>query len=136
MKLAVVGTGYVGLVTGAGFADFGHDVTCVDIDRERIAALRRGEVPIYEPGLPELVRRNAAANRLHFSISVAEAVANARVAFIAVGTPSLPSGDADLSQILEAARQIGSALTGFTIVVTKSTVPVGTADRIRQTVAS
>jgi UDPglucose 6-dehydrogenase len=134
MKIAVIGTGYVGLVTGAGFSDFGHDVTCVDIDRARVEALRRGEIPIYEPGLSDLVKRNAALGRLHFTTSTAEAVPGAQAVFIAVGTPSDKDGSADMSFVLEAARQIGAALDGFAIIVTKSTVPVGTADRVREAV--
>jgi UDPglucose 6-dehydrogenase len=135
MKIAVVGTGYVGLVTGAGFSDFGHDVTCVDIDPQRVSALRQGEIPIFEPGLPELVQRNAKLGRLRFTTSISEAVPGASIAMIAVGTPSRPDGSADLSYVLEAARQIGAALTGFAVVVTKSTVPVGTADQVREAVA-
>jgi UDPglucose 6-dehydrogenase len=136
MKLAVIGTGYVGLVSGAGFSDFGNHVTCVDIDESRIAALHRNEIPIYEPGLPELVRRNVAAGRLEFTTSTADAVAGAQVVFIAVGTPSSADGSADLGFVLEAARDIGRALKGFTVVVNKSTVPVGTADRVRETIAA
>jgi UDPglucose 6-dehydrogenase len=135
MKIAVVGTGYVGLVSGAGFSDFGHNVVCVDIDTNRVAALRKGEIPIHEPGLPELVRRNAAAARLQFTTSTAEAVSGAQLAVIAVGTPSAADGSADLSYVFEAAKQIGAALTGFTVIVTKSTVPVGTGDKIEQIVA-
>ncbi len=136
MKIAVVGTGYVGLVSGAGFSEFGNDVTCVDIDRDRVDALRRGEIPIYEPGLPELVQRNAKLGHLKFSTSTAEAVRGAKVAIIAVGTPSRSDGSADLQYVLEAAREIGRALDGYTVVVTKSTVPVGTADKVREAVAS
>jgi UDPglucose 6-dehydrogenase len=136
MKIAVIGTGYVGLVTGAGFSDFGHDVTCVDIDRARVEALHRGEIPIYEPGLSDLVQRNTALGRLRFTTSTAEAVPGSQLVFIAVGTPSSPDGSADLSFVLEAARQIGRAIDGFTVVVTKSTVPVGTADRVRDALAS
>ncbi|HET9623019.1 MAG TPA: nucleotide sugar dehydrogenase, partial [Kofleriaceae bacterium] len=134
MKIAVIGTGYVGLVTGAGFSDFGHDVTCVDIDRHRVESLRRGEIPIYEPGLSDLVKRNAALGRLRFTTSTAEAVPGAQAVFIAVGTPSDKDGSADLSFVVEAARQIGAALDGFAVIVTKSTVPVGTADRVREAV--
>ena len=131
MQIAVVGTGYVGLVTGAGFSDFGHDVTCVDIDAARIARLRSGDVPFYEPGLHDLIRRNTGLGRLHFTTSTAEAVAGSQLAFIAVGTPPADDGSADLSHVLDAAAEIGAALTQFTVVVTKSTVPVGTADRVR-----
>ncbi len=136
MKIAVIGTGYVGLVTGAGFSDFGHDVTCVDIDPKRIEILERGEIPFHEPGLPELVARNARLGRLHFTTKTADAVAGAKIAFIAVGTPSSADGSADLSHVLEASRQIGAAITAFTVVITKSTVPVGTADKVREAVAS
>src|SRR6185295_15910255 len=136
MKLAIVGTGYVGLVTGAGFSDFGHDVTCVDRDAGRIAALERNEIPIHEPGLPELVRRNAALGRLRFTTDTAAAVRGAQLVFIAVGTPSTDDGRADLRFVLDAAREIGRALTGFAVIVTKSTVPVGTADEVRAAVAA
>jgi UDPglucose 6-dehydrogenase len=135
MRIAVVGTGYVGLVTGAGFSDFGHVVTCVDIDPERIALLRKGEIPFYEPGLADLVTRNTRLDRLHFTTDTARAVAGSQVVLIAVGTPSAADGSADLSAVLEAARQIGRALTQFTVVVTKSTVPVGTADQVKAAVA-
>ncbi len=131
MKIAVVGTGYVGLVTGAGFADFGHDVRCVDIDPARVAQLRGGTIPMYEPGLQELVRRNSDLHRLTFTTSMTEGVTGAALVFICVGTPSQPDGSADLSYVLEAARQIGTAIEGFTVIVTKSTVPVGTADQVR-----
>ena len=135
MKIAVIGTGYVGLVSGVGFAELGHDVTCVDVDAPRIAALRRGEIPIHERGLPELLARNVRAGRLTFSLSTAEAVAGARAVFIAVGTPSAPDGTADLRAVLGAAADIGRAIDGFTVVVTKSTVPVGTGERIRTLIA-
>jgi len=135
MKIAVIGTGYVGLVSGAGFSDFGHDVTCVDINADRIERLRGNEIPIYEPGLTELVRRNASQGRLHFTTSVADAVRGAQIAMIAVGTPSAADGSADLSFVFDAARQIAAAMQGFTVIVTKSTVPVGTADKIRAVVA-
>jgi UDPglucose 6-dehydrogenase len=136
VKIAVIGTGYVGLVTGAGFSDFGHDVTCVDLDQRRIDGLERLEMPFHEPGLYDLVRRNAQLDRLHFSTSTATAVAGAELAIIAVGTPSGEDGSADLSYVLQAARDIGKALTGFTVVVTKSTVPVGTSEKVRDAVAS
>jgi len=136
MKIAVVGTGYVGLVTGAGFSDFGHEVTCVDIDSKRVEALQRGEVPFYEPGLQDLMTRSARIGRLRFTTSTAEAVAGSEIVFIAVGTPSDEDGSADMKYVLEAARQIGAAMTGFTVVVTKSTVPVGTADKVKAAVAS
>lgn len=135
MKIAVIGTGYVGLVTGAGFSDFGHDVTCVDIDAARISKLRSGEVPFYEPGLHDLIKRNTTLDRLHFTQSTAEAVAGAELVFIAVGTPSSDDGSADLSYVIEAAKQVGAALTQFTVVITKSTVPVGTADKVKAALA-
>ncbi len=134
MKIVVVGTGYVGLVTGAGFSEFGHTVTCVDIDETRVEALRRGQIPIHEPGLEELVRRNSALGRLSFTRSAAEAVPGAQAVFIAVGTPSSHDGAADLQYVLAAARDIGRAIDGFTVVVTKSTVPVGTADKVRRAI--
>lgn len=136
MKIAVVGTGYVGLVTGAGFSDFGHEVTCVDIDPKRVDTLKRGEVPFYEPGLHDLIRRSANIGRLKFTTSTAEAVAGCEIVFIAVGTPSDEDGSADMKYVIEAAKQIGAALTGFAVVVTKSTVPVGTADKVKAAVAS
>jgi UDPglucose 6-dehydrogenase len=136
MKIAVIGTGYVGLVAGAGFSDFGNDVVCVDVDAGRIERLKQGEIPIYEPGLSDLVARNAAAGRLAFTTSVAEAVPGAEVVIIAVGTPTgEASGAADLRYVLEAAEQVGRALTGWAVIVTKSTVPVGTAEKIRATLA-
>ncbi len=136
MKIAVVGTGYVGLVTGAGFSDFGHEVTCVDIDPKRVETLKQGEVPFYEPGLHDLIKRSQRIGRLKFTTSTAEAVAGAEIAFIAVGTPSDEDGSADLKYVVEAAKQIGAAMTGFTVVVTKSTVPVGTAEKVKAAVAS
>jgi UDPglucose 6-dehydrogenase len=135
MKLAVIGSGYVGLVTGAGFSDFGNQVTCVDIDQRRIDGLRRGEIPFHEPGLSELVQRNARQGRLTFTTDTAEAVREAEVVFLAVGTPSRPDGAADLSYLFEAARQVGRGLAAGTIVVTKSTVPVGTGDAVREAIA-
>ena len=136
MKIAVVGTGYVGLVTGAGFSDFGHHVMCVDVDAGRVAALQRGEIPMYEPALPDLVARNTKLGRLQFTTSVADAVGDAHIAVIAVGTPSAPDGSADLTDVLEAARQIGRAIERFTVVITKSTVPVGTATQVTAAIAS
>jgi len=131
MKITMVGAGYVGLVSGACFADFGHDVTVVDKDAEKLSALKAGRMPIFEPGLDHLVSTNAAEGRLSFTDNLAGAVASADVVFIAVGTPSRRGdGHADLSYVDEAAREIGAAAEGFTIVVTKSTVPVGTGDRV------
>ncbi|HLL25929.1 MAG TPA: UDP-glucose/GDP-mannose dehydrogenase family protein [Kofleriaceae bacterium] len=135
MRITIVGTGYVGLVTGAGFAEFGHHVTCVDVDAKRIEMLRANEMPFHEPGLPELVRRNANHGRLTFTTSLADAVPGAQAVFIAVGTPSGEDGSADLKYVLEAAREIGRAITGYTVVVTKSTVPVGTADKVKAAIA-
>jgi UDPglucose 6-dehydrogenase len=133
MRVAMIGTGYVGLVSGACFADFGHDVTCVDKDAGKIAALLQGEVPIYEPGLTELVAANARAGRLKFTNDLAGAVKAADAVFIAVGTPSRRGdGHADLSFVHDAAREIAGALDGFTVVITKSTVPVGTGDEVER----
>src|SRR5581483_10985860 len=133
MRVAMIGTGYVGLVSGACFADFGHEVTCVDKDRGKIAALGRGEVPIYEPGLNDLVAANARGRRLKFTTELAPAVAAADAVFIAVGTPSRRGdGHADLTFVYEAAREIARALKGFTVVITKSTVPVGTGDEVER----
>src|ERR1700752_1843860 len=133
MRIAMIGTGYVGLVSGACFADFGHDVTCVDKDEKKIAALHRGEIPIYEPGLDELVATNVKAKRLDFTTDLSKPVADADAVFIAVGTPSRRGdGHADLSYVYAAAREVAAALRGFTIVVTKSTVPVGTGDEVER----
>src|SRR5207237_8228244 len=134
MHIAVIGTGYVGLVTGACFAEFGVDVTCVDIDAARSAGLKRGEIPIYEPGLEQLVEQNAAAGRLHFTTDLAAAVEQTLVIFLAVGTPPRADGSADLAHIEEAARQIARAMNGYKVIVTKSTVPVGTGARVRRIV--
>jgi UDPglucose 6-dehydrogenase len=131
MQLAVVGTGYVGLVAGAGFADFGNDVACVDVDAGKIERLQRGEVPIYEPGLDALIATNAKAGRLRFSTDIAGAIRGADVVFIAVGTPPAADGSADLSAVLAVAKTIGENMNGFKVVATKSTVPVGTADKIK-----
>ncbi len=133
MRVAMIGTGYVGLVSGACFADFGHDVTCVDKDTAKIAALTRGEVPIYEPGLTDLVATNTRAGRLKFTNNLADAVKAADAVFIAVGTPSRRGdGHADLSFVYDAAREIAAAINGFTVVITKSTVPVGTGDEVER----
>jgi len=133
MRVAMIGTGYVGLVSGACFADFGHEVTCVDKDAGKIDALKRGEMPIFEPGLSDLVASNTRAGRLKFTTELAPAVSEADAVFIAVGTPSRRGdGHADLSFVHEAAREIARALEGFTVVVTKSTVPVGTGDEVER----
>lgn len=131
MNIAVIGTGYVGLVAGACFAESGNEVICVDNNAAKIASLRNGEIPIYEPGLPELVERNVRDERLSFTTDLPEAVRKASVIFMAVGTPTTDTGAADLSAVFSVARGIGQAMNGYKVVVTKSTVPVGTADRIR-----
>ena len=134
-KVAIVGTGYVGLVSGTCFAEMGTQVVCVDIDEAKIERLRRGEMPIYEPGLEELVRRNAAQGRLRFSTSLAEAMdAGAEIVFCAVGTPPDEDGSADLSYVLQVARTFGRNLRGYALFVTKSTVPVGTSDLVRDAI--
>ena len=133
MKIAMIGAGYVGLVSGACFADFGHDVVCVDLDPAKIDALHAGHMPIYEPGLADLVRINVAAGRLSFTTELAQGAADADAIFIAVGTPSRRGdGHADLSYVYQAARDIGAAITGATVVVNKSTVPVGTGDEVER----
>jgi UDPglucose 6-dehydrogenase len=136
MRVAVIGSGYVGLVSGACFAELGHTVICVDKDAAKIEALHEGRMPIYEPGLAELVARNVAEGRLAFTTTLADAVANAAAVFIAVGTPSRPAdGLADLSYVYQAAREIAQALRGYAVIVTKSTVPVGTGDEIQRIIA-
>jgi UDPglucose 6-dehydrogenase len=129
-QICVVGTGYVGLVTGTCFADLGNRVTCLDINEEKVAGLQRGEIPIYEPGLEELVERNVAAGRLRFTTSYAEAVPEADFCFIAVNTPSGTEGEADLGQVRAAAAALAPHLRDGAIIVNKSTVPIGTADRV------
>jgi len=133
MRVAMIGTGYVGLVSGVCFADFGHEVTCVDKDGAKIAALDRGEMPIYEPGLDDLVETNVRAGRLNFTTALKPAVKAADAVFIAVGTPSRRGdGHADLTFVHDAAREIARAIDGFTVVITKSTVPVGTGDEVER----
>ena len=133
MRIAVIGTGYVGLVSGACFSEFGVEVTCVDVDQGKIARLERGEMPIYEPGLEQVVATNAAAGRLRFTSDLAKAVGGADAVFIAVGTPSRRGdGHADLSYVFAAAEEIAAALSHYTVVVTKSTVPVGTGRRVAE----
>jgi UDPglucose 6-dehydrogenase len=134
MNIAIVGSGYVGLVSGTCYAESGNEVFCVDIDEQRIALLLEGKIPIYEPGLEELVRRNMKESRLHFTTDIAEAVSQSMVSYIAVGTPMSASGAADLSAIYKAAEDIAKAVTGYHIVAVKSTVPVGTNDRVREIV--
>lgn len=132
MKIVVVGTGYVGLVTGACLADVGTDVICIDVNEEKINNLQKGILPIYEPGLDNIVERNFKKGRLHFSTDLAEAIIDAQIVFIAVGTPPGEDGSADLKYVLQVADQVGKHMNGYLIVVTKSTVPVGTAAKVRQ----
>lgn len=134
MKIAVVGTGYVGLVAGACFADSGNRVICVDIDEEKIRRLERGEVPIFEPGLKEIVERNTKAARLTFTTDLADAVRKSRIIFLAVGTPPAEDGSPDLTAILSVSSQVGKAMDGYRIVVMKSTVPVGTHARVAEAI--
>ena len=134
MNVTVVGTGYVGLVTGACLADAGNSVFCLDLDNRKISLLNSGKIPIFEPGLEPIVRRNREAGRLHFSIDVAAAVAHAELQILAVGTPPGEDGAADVQHVLAAARAIGEHMRGYKLIATKSTVPVGTADQIKQAV--
>jgi len=134
MKIGVIGTGYVGLVTGTCFAESGNDVICMDTDQSKIERLRKGEIPIYEPGLDEMVRRNVAEERLRFTTDIRETVAHGLMLFIAVGTPPGEDGSADLKYVLSVARDIGRHMDAFKIVVDKSTVPVGTGDKVKQAV--
>jgi UDPglucose 6-dehydrogenase len=134
MKITVVGTGYVGLVTGTCFAETGLDVVCIDIDADKINHLNKGEVPIFEPGLDRLIARNLESKRLHFTTDYQQALAEADAVFIAVGTPPGEDGSADLKYVLEVARQIGKLITEYIVIVTKSTVPVGTAEKVRAAV--
>jgi UDPglucose 6-dehydrogenase len=136
MKITMIGTGYVGLVSGVCFSDFGHDVVCVDKDPRKIEMLNAGEVPIYEPGLDLLMAKNVEAGRLSFTTDLPSAVADADAIFIAVGTPTRRGdGHADLTYVMAAAEEVASALTGYAVIVTKSTVPVGTNRKVKQTVA-
>lgn len=135
MKITLIGSGYVGLVTGACLAELGNIVVCLDVDADKIARLNGGAVPIHEPGLNELIARNRAAGRLSFSTDVAAAVAHGEIQFIAVGTPPDEDGSADLRHVLQAARNIGRHMTGFKVVVNKSTVPVGTAEKVDRAIA-
>lgn len=131
MKIAVVGTGYVGLVSGACFAEMGLDITCVDIDKKKIDGLNNGVIPIYEPGLEEVVRRNVEEGRLHFTTELTDCLDNVEVVFSAVGTPPDEDGSADLKYVLEVARTFGRNIKKYTVLVTKSTVPVGTAQKVK-----
>lgn len=135
MNIAVIGTGYVGLVTGAGLADFGNDVICVDIDEKKIEALRQGSIPIYEPGLETIVVKNVAEGRLRFSTDLQESIRFARAIFIAVGTPPLPDGSADLRFVADVAQGIATYMDGPKVVITKSTVPIGTGRMIESILA-
>lgn len=135
MRITIIGSGYVGLVTGACLAELGNDVFCLDVDQKKIDLLNAGGVPIYEPGLKELIDRNRTAGRLQFSTDVAASVAHGDVQFIAVGTPPDEDGSADLKYVLAAARSIAEHMDGFKVIVDKSTVPVGTGDKVRAVVA-
>jgi len=136
VKITMIGTGYVGLVTGACMAEVGNDVLCFDVDATKIAVLEEGGVPIHEPGLPPMIRRNVGAGRLRFTHDVDVAVAHGTLQFIAVGTPPDEDGSADMQYVLAAARSIGKRMTDYKVIVDKSTVPVGTADRVRETIAA
>jgi UDPglucose 6-dehydrogenase len=135
MKITVIGTGYVGLVSGTCLAEVGNDVLCLDVDPEKIRILEEGGIPIYEPGLLEMVRRNVAAGRLHFTTDIKQAAAHGTIQFIAVGTPPDEDGSADLQYVVAAARNIGKHMTEYKVVVDKSTVPVGTADKVKAAIA-
>ena len=135
-KITFVGTGYVGLVGGAGISEFGHQVTCADIDQNKIERLKAGEIPIYEPGLESLVKQNVAKGRLHFSHDVPKSIQNADIIFVAVGTPQRSNGEANLSAIESVAKTIGENLNGYKIISTKSTVPIGTGKRIEEIIRS
>ena len=134
MKIAIVGTGYVGLVTGACFAEMGTEVVCVDVNAQKIENLKQGMIPIYEPGLEKMVHRNQKAGRLHFTTDLTDCLNEVDILFSAVGTPPDEDGSADLKYVLEVARTVGQHMTKHLLVVTKSTVPVGTALKVRQTI--
>lgn len=135
MHIAVIGTGYVGLVTGACFAEFGVEVTCVDVDESKIERLKKGVIPIYEPGLDKIVEKNAASGRLHFTTDVASAIKDAQVVFLAVGTPPKDDGSPDMSYYQQAAKDVAESIDGYKVLVTKSTVPVGTGQWLKKFVA-
>src|SRR5437899_9756971 len=134
MDLSIIGSGYVGLVSGACFADVGHNVICIDNDPGKIETLRAGRVPIYEPGLEEIIHRNVSAHRLRFSGSIREGVDNSQIVFIAVPTPQQPDGDVDLSFIEKVAREIAGVLTSYRVIVDKSTVPVKTGEKVAESI--
>ena len=134
MNIAIIGTGYVGLVSGTCFAEMGVDVTCVDVNREKINGLLEGNIPIYEPGLEEMVLRNSKEGRLHFTTDLASCLDNVDIVFSAVGTPPDEDGSADLRYVLEVARTFGQHIKKYTVLVTKSTVPVGTARKVKATI--
>jgi UDPglucose 6-dehydrogenase len=134
MDISIIGSGYVGLVTGACFADVGHHVICVDNDSEKVKQLKAGEVPIYEPGLEEIIHRNVSARRLHFTGNIQEAVEHSQIIFIAVPTPPLPDGDVDLSFVEKVAREIAGVLTDYRVIVDKSTVPVKTGEKVAESI--
>src|SRR5438270_12885635 len=134
MKITMIGTGYVGLVTGTCLAEVGHDVLCLDVDKRKIAMLESGGVPIHEPGLKPMIERNVAARRLRFTTDADAAVAHGTLQFIAVGTPPDDDGSADMRYVVEAARNVGRLMSDYKVIVDKSTVPVGTADRVREAV--
>ncbi len=136
MKILVIGTGYVGLVSGACIAETGVEVTCVDIDKQKIENLKKGIIPIYEPGLEDIVRRNVEKQRLQFSTSIKDSMDRCEAVFIAVGTPPDEDGSADISHVLNAAREIGRCMKAYTVIVTKSTVPIGTSHKVKEAVQS
>ena len=136
MRIAIIGSGYVGLVTGAGLSETGNTVNCIDNDERKIRTLKEGRIPFFEPGLDDLVERNARGGRLHFTTSINDGIQGTQVVFLAVGTPPMADGSADLVQVLTAAEEVGRAIKDYTVIVTKSTVPVGTADKVRARVAS
>ncbi|MFO7868983.1 MAG: 3-hydroxyacyl-CoA dehydrogenase NAD-binding domain-containing protein, partial [Bacteroidales bacterium] len=131
MKISIVGTGYVGLVSGACFAETGINTTCVDINEEKISKLNQGIIPIYEPGLDDLVENNVQKNRLVFTTNLADSLKDCSAIFIAVGTPPDEDGSADLKYVLGVAREIGKIITDYIVIITKSTVPIGTAEKVR-----
>ncbi|MBX7257026.1 MAG: UDP-glucose/GDP-mannose dehydrogenase family protein [Candidatus Hydrogenedentes bacterium] len=136
MRIAVIGTGHVGLVVGTGLADTGHNVTCVDIDEEKIAGLKNGKTPFYEPGLEELITRNVEEERLHFTADLEATIPNVLLAFICIATPGLPDGSADTSNVFEAVERVARAMNGYCIIVLKSTCPVGTTELIKERLSS